>query len=63
MLKEKRSKLEPTSKKGIFVGYSEISKAYRTHIPRQKLIQVLNLAEMSILWKTLLLKDLRALMR
>ena len=26
--KEKRSKLEPSGKKGIFVGYSETSKSY-----------------------------------
>ena len=31
--REKRSKLEPSGKKGIFVGYSESSKAYRVYIP------------------------------
>jgi hypothetical protein len=31
--KEKRSKLEPSSMKGIFVGYSETSKAYRVYVP------------------------------
>ena len=31
--KEKRTKLEPSGKKGIFVGYSETSKAYRIYIP------------------------------
>ena len=31
--KEKRSKLEPPGKKGIFVGYNESSKAYRVYIP------------------------------
>lgn len=30
---EKRTKLEPTAKKGILVGYSETSKAYRVYIP------------------------------
>jgi reverse transcriptase-like protein len=30
---EKRTKLEPTAEKGIFVGYSETSKAYRIYIP------------------------------
>ena len=30
--KEKRSKLEPLGRKGIFVGYSESSKAYRVYI-------------------------------
>ena len=30
--KEKRSKLEPSGKKGIFVGYSETSKAYRIYV-------------------------------
>ena len=29
--KEKRTKLEPTVDKGIFVGYSETSKAYRIY--------------------------------
>ena len=31
--KDKREKLEPIAKKGIFVGYSETSKAYRIYIP------------------------------
>ena len=31
--KEKRSKLEPSCKKGIFVGYSESLEAYRVYIP------------------------------
>jgi hypothetical protein len=31
--KEKKTKLEPTAEKGIFVGYSETSKAYRIYIP------------------------------
>ena len=31
--KEKRSKLELSGRKGIFVGYSESSKAYRVYIP------------------------------
>ena len=30
--KEKRSKLEPSGKKGIFVGYSETSKAYHIYV-------------------------------
>ena len=30
--KEKRSKLDPSGKKGLFVGYSEQSKAYRIYI-------------------------------
>ena len=30
--KEKRAKLEPSGKKGIFVGYSDCSKAYRVYI-------------------------------
>ena len=29
--KEKRTKLDPSGKKGIFVGYSESSKAYRIY--------------------------------
>ena len=31
--KEKRTKLDPSRKKGIFVGYSERSKAYRIYFP------------------------------
>ena len=38
--KEKRSKMEPSGKKGIFVGYSETSKAYRIYIPGQRNIEV-----------------------
>jgi hypothetical protein len=38
--KEKRTKLEPSGKKGTFVGYSETSKAYRIYIPGQKFIEV-----------------------
>ena len=34
--KDKRTKLEPSSKKGTFVGYSESSKAYRIYIPRSR---------------------------
>jgi transposase InsO family protein len=33
--KDKRKKLEPSGKKGIFVGYSETSKAYRIYVPGQ----------------------------
>jgi hypothetical protein len=29
---EKRTKLDPTTEKGILVGYSEVSKAYRIYI-------------------------------
>ena len=31
--KEKRTKLDPFGKKGIFVGYCEVSKAFRIYIP------------------------------
>ena len=31
---ERRTKLEPYGKKGVFVGYSESAKAYRIYIPR-----------------------------
>jgi hypothetical protein len=36
VLKEKRMKLEPSGKKGTFVGYSETSKAYRIYILGQR---------------------------
>ena len=38
--KEKRSKLDPSGKKGLFVGYSEQSKAYRIYIPRYHKIEI-----------------------
>ena len=31
--KEKRTKLDPSEKKGIFVGYCEVSKAFKIYIP------------------------------
>jgi hypothetical protein len=36
VLSEKKTKLEPTAEKGIFVGYSETSKAYCIYIPALK---------------------------
>ena len=38
--KEKRTKLEPSGKKGTFVGYSETSKAYKIYIPGQRQIEI-----------------------
>ena len=38
--KEKRTKMDPSGKKGIFVGYSETSKAYRIYVPGQRQIEV-----------------------
>jgi hypothetical protein len=38
--KEKRNKLEPSGKKGIFVGYSEVSKAFRIYIPGHLHIEI-----------------------
>jgi hypothetical protein len=38
--KDKMNKLEPLGKKGIFMGYSESSKAYRIYIPKQHKIEV-----------------------
>jgi transposase InsO family protein len=36
--KEKRTKMEPSCKKGVFVGYSENSKVYRIYVPGQRQI-------------------------
>ena len=33
-MKEKRTKLDPSGKKGIFVGYYEISKSFKIYISR-----------------------------
>jgi hypothetical protein len=38
--KEKRTKMEPSGKKGVFVGYNENSKAYRIYVPGQRKIEV-----------------------
>jgi hypothetical protein len=38
--KEKRTKLDPSGKKGAFVGYNESSKEYRIYIPGQRQIEV-----------------------
>ena len=38
--KEKRTKLYPSGKKGIFVGYSESSKAYIIYFPGFKKIDI-----------------------
>ena len=38
--KEKRTKIDSSKKKGVFVGYSETSKAYRIYIPSQRQIEV-----------------------
>jgi hypothetical protein len=38
--KDKRTKMEPSGKKGIFVGYSETCKAYRIYVPGERHIEV-----------------------
>jgi len=38
--KEKRNKLEASAKNGIFVGYSENSKAYRIYVSAQRDVEV-----------------------
>jgi hypothetical protein len=38
--KEKRNKLDPSGKKGIFVGYCEVSKAFRVYIPSHHHIEI-----------------------
>ena len=38
--KEKRSKLDPSRKKGLFVGYSEQSKAYQIYILGYRQIEI-----------------------
>jgi hypothetical protein len=38
--KEKRTKLDPSEKKGIFVGYCEVSKAFRIYIPGYHHIEI-----------------------
>ena len=38
--KETRTKLEPMEEKGIFMGYSETSKAYRIFIPSKQRVVI-----------------------
>ena len=38
--KEKRTKLDPSGRKGIFVGYSDTSKTYQIYFPRFKNINI-----------------------
>jgi hypothetical protein len=38
--KEKRNKLEPSRKKGIFVGYCEVFKAFIIYIPSHRHIEI-----------------------
>jgi hypothetical protein len=38
--KEKRNKLDPSGKKGIFVGYYEVSKAFRVYTPGYHHIEI-----------------------
>jgi transposase InsO family protein len=38
--KEKRNKMEPSGKKRIFVGYCEVSKAFRIYIPGHNHIEI-----------------------
>jgi hypothetical protein len=40
ILEEKRNKLDPSGKKGIFVGYCEVSKAFRVYIPGHHHIEI-----------------------
>ena len=37
---EKRTKLDPTAERGIFVGYDETSKAFRIYLPSQRKVGV-----------------------
>ena len=38
--KEKRTKLDPSERKGIFIGYDDTSKAYRIYFPGFKKIDI-----------------------
>ena len=38
--KERRTKMEPSGKKGTFVGYSETPKAFRIYVPGERHVEV-----------------------
>jgi hypothetical protein len=40
VIKDERSKLDPLGKKGIFVGYSETSKAYKVYTPGYRQMEI-----------------------
>ena len=40
MSKEKRSKMDASGKKGMFVGYNENSKAYRVYVTGQMEVEI-----------------------
>lgn len=40
MYQEKRTKLEPTRRKGSLIGYRKFAKGYRVYIPRQNEIEL-----------------------
>ena len=40
ILKEKRTKLDPSGRKGIFMGYSQSLKSYRIYFPGFKKIDI-----------------------
>ena len=40
VLKEKRSKLDASGKKGMFVGYNETSKEYIIYVPGQRKVEI-----------------------
>ena len=40
VLKEKRSKMDASRKKGMFVGYNETSKTYRIYVPGQREVEI-----------------------
>jgi hypothetical protein len=40
ILKERRTKLDPLGKKGIFVGYCDVSKAFKIYIPSYHHIEI-----------------------
>jgi hypothetical protein len=43
--KEKKTNMEPSSKKGVFVGYSENSKAYMIYVPGHRQIEVMKICD------------------
>jgi hypothetical protein len=40
ILKEKRNKLDPSGKKGMIIGYCEVSNAFRVYIPGHHHIEI-----------------------
>ena len=65
--KEKRIKLDPSSRKGAFVGYNECSKEYQIYIPGQRQIEMrrdvtVEEASSQPIWRYVMMEEYQSIM-